>query len=134
MAFKIFVNLPVKDLAKSKAFFGKLGFKFNPQFTNETAASMVVSDDIYVMLLTESRFKDFTKKQIVDANTATEVLTCLSVESKEEVETLANAAIAAGGTEANHPMDYGFMMGRSFNDLDGHIWEVIWMDPNHVQK
>jgi uncharacterized protein len=134
MATKIFVNLAVKDLDKSMAFFKRLGFAFNPQFTDETAACMVVTDDIYAMLLTHPKFKEFTRKNIADAHKTTEVLTALSFDSKDKVDEIADKAIAVGGTEAREPFDYGFMYGRSFNDLDGHIWEVFWMDPSHVQK
>lgn len=129
MATKIFVNLPVKDLQKSMAFFAKLGFTFNPQFTDEKAACMVINEHIYTMLLTEPMFKNFTSKEIVDAHNATEVLISLSAETPEEVHKLADAAIAAGGVETRPPMDQSFMIQRSFNDLDGHIWEVFWMDP-----
>ena len=94
---------------------------------------MVIADDIYAMLLTHAKFREFTRKEIADATEVTEVLTCLSADSKAEVDRLADAALAAGGTEAREPMDYGFMYGRSFQDPDGHIWEVIWMDPSHVQ-
>jgi len=132
MARKIFVNLAVKHLDQSIEFFTKLGFTFNPQFTDETAACMVISDDGYVMLLTEAKFKEFTRKKIADASTTTEVLTCLSADSKDEVDHIVDAALAAGATEARAPMDYGLMFGRSFNDLDGHIWEIIWMDPRHA--
>ena len=134
MTTKIFVNLPVEDLEKSKAFFAKLGYRFNPQFTDETAACMVITDDIHAMLLTKAKFKEFTKKAIADATQTTEVLTCLSVDSKAKVEEMLDAALEAGATEARDPMDYGFMYGRSFNDLDGHIWEIIWMDPRAVEK
>lgn len=134
MISKIFVNLAVNDLDKSVAFFEAVGFTFNPQFTDETAACMVMSEDIYAMLLTHAKFAGFTKKPIVDARSATEVLTAISVESKATVNELVDKAIAAGGKEAREPMDYGFMFGRSFEDPDGHIWEVIWMDPAHVQK
>jgi predicted lactoylglutathione lyase len=134
MSTKIFVNLPVKDLNKAMDFFSKLGFRFNPQFTDETAACMVISDDIFAMLLTETKFKEFTKKEIADATKTTEVLTCLSMDSKTKVNDIVGAALKAGATEAREPMDYGFMYGRSFNDLDGHIWEIIWMDPSHVHK
>ncbi len=134
MTTKIFVNLPVEDLEKSKAFFAKLGYRFNPQFTDETAACMVITDDIYAMLLTKAKFKEFTKKAIADATQTTEVLTCLSVDSKAKVEEMLDAALEAGATEARDPMDYGFMYGRSFNDLDGHIWEIIWMDPRAAEK
>lgn len=128
MDTKIFVNLPVADLGASIAFFEALGFKANPQFTDETAACIVISDDIHAMLLTHPKFAEFTKKPIADATKTTEVLTCLSVPSREEVDRLADAALAAGGTPANEPMDLGFMFGRSFQDPDGHVWEIIWMD------
>ena len=128
MPTKIFVNLPVKDLEASMKFFKAVGYSFNPQFTDETAACMVISDDIYAMLLTEKKFKEFTKKQIADATKTTEVLTCLSTDSKDEVNRIVDAAMKAGATEAREPMDYGFMYGRSFNDLDSHIWEIIHMD------
>ena len=131
---KIFVNLAVKDLERSKEFFKHLGFTFNPQFTDETAACMVIADDIYAMLLTHPKFKEFTKKEVADAHKTTEVLTCLSFDSKEKVNEVVDGAIAAGGTEARESQDYGFMYGRSFNDLDGHIWEIIWMDPSHIQR
>jgi uncharacterized protein len=134
MTTKIFVNLAVKNLDKSIEFFKRLGFAFNPQFTDETAACMVISDDSYAMLLTEMKFKEFTRKKIADATKTTEVLTCLSVDGKNEVNRIVETALAAGATEVREPMDYGFMFGRSFNDLDGHIWEIIWMDPSHVQE
>jgi uncharacterized protein len=134
VATKIFVNLPVKNLDRSIAFFTALGYGLNPQFTDETAACLVISDDIFAMLLTEAKFKEFTKKDIADARKTTEVLTCLSVESKAKVDEIVETALNAGATEAREPMDYGFMYGKSFNDLDGHIWEIIWMDPGHVQK
>ena len=134
MTMKIFVNLAVKDLDRSIVFFKWLGFTFNPQFTDETAACLVIADDIYAMLLTHSKFKEFTKKDIADAHKTTEVLTCLSFDSKDEVNELVDKAVAAGGTEAREPQDYGFMYGRSFNDPDGHIWEIIWMDPSHIQR
>ncbi len=130
MATKIFVNLPVKDLNKSKEFFTKIGFTINPQFTDETAACVVISDDIYAMILTHAKFKEFTKKEIADSTKTTEVLTCLSSESKDKVNEMVDKAIAAGATEAREPMDYGFMYARSFNDPDGHVWEVMWMDMN----
>ena len=133
MSTKIFVNLPVTDLDRSKAFFATLGYTFNPQFTDATAACMVISDDIYAMLLTKAKFKEFTRKAIADANKTTEVLVCLSTDSKDKVNKVVDTAIKAGASEARDPMDYGFMFGRSFNDLDGHIWEIIWMDPKAVQ-
>jgi len=134
MATKIFVNLPVKDLKKSIAFFTKLGFTFNPQFTDETATCMIVSDEAFVMLLVESRFKDFTKKELADPATHTEAILAVSTESREAVDELADAALGAGGSPANDPMDYGFMYGRSFNDPDGHLWEVMWMDPSAIEQ
>lgn len=134
MPKKIFVNLPVKDLNKSMEFFKKFGFSFNEQFTDETAASMVITGDIYVMLLTEQKFKQFTKKEIVDATKSTEVLVALSVDSKEEVNEMMQKVFDAGGREARDPQDYGFMYGRAFEDLDGHIWEIFYMDPNYVKK
>ncbi len=130
---KIFVNLAVKDLGKAVDFFTELGFSFNPQFTDEQATCMIVSDEAFVMLLVEDRFKDFTKKEIVDSTTHTEAIVALSAESREQVDELVNKALAAGGQPANDPMDHGFMYGWSFQDLDGHLWEVIWMDPSAVQ-
>ena len=130
MARQIFVNLPVSDLSKSMDFFRVLGFDFNPQFTDDTAACMVISEDIYAMLLTKAKFREFTCKEICDATRQTEVLVCLSCESRAEVDTLADQAVANGGQAAHDPMEYGFMYGRSFHDIDGHIWELIWMDPN----
>jgi uncharacterized protein len=124
----------VKDLEKSMAFFKAIGFMFNPQFTDKTAACMVMTGDIYAMLLTHDKIKQFTKKDIADAHKTTEVLTALAVESKAKVHELTDKAIAAGATEPRPPQDYGFMFGRSFEDPDGHIWELFWMDPAHVQK
>jgi predicted lactoylglutathione lyase len=129
MARKIFVNLPVKDMERSQAFFRALGFSFNPQFTNEQGACMVISEDIYAMLLVEPFFQTFTKKPISDAKKTTEVLVCLSCESREEVDDLVRKALAAGGTAPNAPQDHGFMYGHGFEDLDGHVWELTWMDP-----
>ena len=134
MATKIFVNLPVKDLKKSMEFFGKLGFSFNPQFTDETAACMIVREDIFVMLLTHNKFKIFTPKQICDATQSTEVLVALSAENREGVDDLVRKAVAAGGTTYNKPQDYGFMYGHGFQDLDGHIWETFYMDPKAVKQ
>jgi uncharacterized protein len=133
MATKIFVNLPVKDLDKTKTFFSALGYTFNPQFTNENAACMIISEDIYAMLLIEPFFKGFIDKDIVDATKSTEVLIALSTDSRAEVDDLVNKAVAAGGTEPRPAMDHGFMYQRSYNDLDGHIWEVFWMNPEHVE-
>src|SRR6187455_2441287 len=129
MGTKIFVNLPVKHLGKSVGFFTKLGFEFNPQFTDETATCMVVAEDIFVMLLTEEKFKLFTPKKICDATQSTEVLVCLSRESREKVDEMVRNAVAAGGATHNEPQDHGFMYGHGFQDLDGHIRELIHMDP-----
>ncbi|MEU2260546.1 VOC family protein [Streptomyces sp. NPDC019645] len=133
MSQMIFVNLPVKDLDASKAFWEAVGYTFNPQFTDETAACMVISDTIFAMLLTEARFKDFTKKDVADAAASTEVIVALSAESREKVDQLTDAALAAGGSPANEPQDHGFMYGRSFQDPDHHIWEVVWMDEKAVE-
>ncbi|MFE0036001.1 VOC family protein [Streptomyces sp. NPDC059015] len=129
----IFVNLPVKDLDASKAFWEAVGYTFNPRFTDETAACMVISDSIFAMLLTEARFKDFTRKDVADAASSTEVIVALSAESREKVDELTDAALAAGGSPANEPQDHGFMYGRSFQDPDHHIWEVVWMDEKAVE-
>ncbi len=134
MATKIFVNLPVKNLDRSVEFFTKLGFSFNAQFTDETATCMVVSEDIFVMLLTEAKFKEFTPNPICDATKSTEVLVCLSSESREEVDKMIRNAVAAGGTTYNEPKDYGFMYGHGFQDLDGHIWETMFMEPSAVNQ
>jgi predicted lactoylglutathione lyase len=134
MATKIFVNLPVKDLKKSMEFFTKLDFTFNPQFTDETAACMVVSEDIYVMLLTQEKFKTFTPKPICDATKSTEVLVCLSCESRENVTEMVHKAVDGGGTTYNEPQDHGFMYGHGFQDLDGHIWELIYMEPSAIHQ
>ena len=134
MATKIFVNLPVKNLKKSIEFFTQLGYQFNPQFTDETATCMIVGDDIFVMLLTEAKFKEFTPKPICDATKSTEVLVCLSCESREAVSDLVRKAVAAGGTIHAESKDYGFMFQHGYQDLDGHIWELIYMDPAAVQS
>lgn len=133
MATKIFVNLPVKDLNKSIEFFTKLGFTFNPQFTDETATCMVISEDIYAMLLTHAKFKEFTPKTICDATKSTEVLVCLSRESRDQVSELVSKAVAAGGATYADSKDYGFMYQHGFQDLDGHLWELIYMDPAAVK-
>ncbi|MER2996699.1 VOC family protein [Pontibacter populi] len=134
MVTQIFVNLPVSDLKKSKDFFTKLGFSINEQFTDETAACVVISETIYAMLLTHDKFKMFTPKGISDATKTTEVLTALSVNSKDEVNKLVDEALAAGGTEARPTDDQGFMYGRAFNDPDGHIWEVFFMDMSQIPQ
>lgn len=124
---QIFVNLPVKDLERSKTFFSSLGFSFNAQFTNEQGACMIVSDDIYVMLLAEKFFQTFTTKRVANAREVTEVLTCLSCESRAQVDELVAKAISAGGTAPRAPQDHGFMYGHGFEDPDGHIWELVHM-------
>ena len=130
MSRQIFVNLPIRDMERSQEFFRALGFSFNPQFTNEQGACMVVSESIYVMLLVEPFFQTFTKKRIADTRETTEVLVCLSCESRAEVDELVKKALAAGGTAPRPPQDHGFMYGHGFEDLDGHVWELMWMDPN----
>jgi hypothetical protein len=128
---QIFVNLPVKDLEKSKAFFGALGYTFNPQFTDANAACMVIEEgSIHAMLLVEEFFKTFTDKSITDTSKSTEVLLCLSCESRAEVDEMVAKAVAAGATVPRPPQDYGFMYGHGFQDIDGHLWELMYMDPN----
>jgi uncharacterized protein len=128
MATKIFVNLPVKDLGRSVEFFSKLGFGFNQQFTDEKGTCMVVGEDIYVMLLLEEFFRTFTKKQVLDATKGTEVILALSADTRDRVDELVNLATGAGGTVPNHKQDHGFMYGWGFQDPDGHLWEVIYME------
>jgi hypothetical protein len=130
MSHQIFVNLPVKDLPRSKAFFAALGFSFNPQFTNDQGASMVIDEanGIYAMLLVEPFFQTFTKKRIADARETTEVLVCLSCDSRAQVDELVRKAVAAGGRTPNAPQDHGFMYGHGFEDPDGHMWELVHMD------
>lgn len=130
---KIFVNLAVKDLNRSKEFFSRLGFEFNAQFSNEQGACMVISEHAYVMLLVEPFFQSFTKKGICDATKQTEAINALSCSSRAEVQAITKKALAAGGQPAQPPQDHGFMYGESFYDVDGHHWEVFWMDPAHVQ-
>lgn len=134
MASQIFVNLPVSDLKRSIAFFESLGFRFNPQFTDDKAGCMVVSDTIYVMLLMRDYFQTFTPKAAVDAKTSTEVLLALSQENRQVVDELVRKAVAAGGSTYNEPKDHGFMYQHGFEDLDGHIWEIFWMDAAAVQQ
>jgi predicted lactoylglutathione lyase len=134
MATQIFVNLPVKDLNRSVEFFTKLGYTFNPKFTDEKATCMIISDTIYVMLLTETFFQTFTKKEIVNAHKAAECSIALSADSKDAVNEMVDKAEAAGATIPNPASDYGFMYQHSFEDLDGHHWEFIWMDPNGVPE
>lgn len=133
MQKQIFVNLPIRNMGRSQAFFKALGFSFNPQFTNEQGACMEVSDAIFVMLLVEPFFQGFTNKPVADATKATEVLIALSCDSREEVQALVKKALAAGATTPMPPQDHGFMFQHGFTDLDGHMWEVFYMDPAHVQ-
>ena len=127
---QIFVNLPVGNLPRSRAFFESLGLHFEPKFSNDQGACLVVGDNIFAMLLTNDFFKTFTAKPIADATRSTEVLVCLSCESRAEVDALVQKALAAGGTAPRAPQDHGFMYGHGFDDLDGHIWELVYMDPN----
>ena len=128
MATKIFVNLPVKDLNRSVEFFTKLGYTFNPQFTNEKATCMIIGEDIFVMLLVEEFFKTFIPNQIADTNKTTESLICLSADSKQDVEAMIKKATDAGGITYKEVQDNGFMYGHGYRDLDGHLWEIMWMD------
>ena len=132
MSRMMFVNLPVTDLTKSVEFFTSLGFEFNQQFTDENASCMVVSEQACVMLLVQPYFSTFTTKQIADSTTHTEAIIALSAESRAEVDALADKALALGGSVSKEPSDEGYMYGRSFHDLDGHVWEVMWMDPSAV--
>lgn len=133
-ARKLFVNLPIRNLKRSVEFFTKLGFTFNQQFTDATTTCMIVSEEAYFMLLEDSRFKDFTTRQICDSRTHTEAMLAVNANSRDEVDDFVNKALAAGGTPAMPKMDMGFMYGWSFYDIDGHHWEVMWMDPSHIQK
>lgn len=128
MSTQVFINLPVADLAKSIAFFKALGFSHNPQFTDDTGACIVVSDAIFVMLLTHARFRDFTPKAICDTSKAVEVLLTLSCESREQVDGLVAKALAAGGSTHDKPEDYGFMYTHSFVDPDGHGWGLLHLN------
>lgn len=133
MIKNIFVNLCVQDIKKSTEFYKKLGFSFNPQFSSEDTGCMIVYENIFFMLIEPKRFKDFTKKEIVDAHKATEVLNAVSCESKAEVDELFEKAVAAGGKKFRETEDLGFMYSRSFEDLDGHVWEPVWMDPSAIK-
>jgi len=134
MITNIFVNLPVKDLNKTVEFFTKLGFTFNPQFTDENATCMIVGKDIFVMLLVEKFFKTFTKKEISDTTKNTEAIVALSAQSREEVDQMMEKVVNAGGKEARDPQDHGWMYGRSFEDIDGHLWEIFYMDESAMKK
>jgi predicted lactoylglutathione lyase len=133
MSTSIFVNIPVADLAAAMSFFGKLGFSFNAQFTDETAACMVIDETIFFMLLTKPKFAEFTSLPIADAKRETQALYGISRDSRAAVDQIADAALAAGGTEPRPAQDHGFMYSRAIADLDGHIWEFIWMDPSFAQ-
>jgi predicted lactoylglutathione lyase len=133
MSTMIFVNLPVKDLDRSVAFFTHLGYRFNPQFTDETATCMIISDTIYVMLLTEAKFRAFTPKEICDTSRYTEVLVALSAESREAIDETVRKAVAAGGTTYSEAQDHGFMYQHGFQDPDGHIWELVYMDKSAIE-
>ena len=128
MAKKIFINLPIADLPKAMSFYTAIGFVNNPMFSDDTAACMTISEEINVMLLTHPKFKEFTKKEISNTFTTVSVINSISVDSNEEVNEVVEKAIRAGGVEYNEPKDYGFMQLRSFEDLDGHLWEVFYMD------
>jgi predicted lactoylglutathione lyase len=130
----LFVNMPVADLERSKAFFAKLGFSYNPNFTDENAACMLVGEQAFVMLLSHETFAQFSHLPMADPTTHALALYCFSVSSREEVDAVSAAALAAGATEADGAEDHGFMYSRSFFDLDGHGWQVMWMDPAAVQQ
>lgn len=132
MINSIFVNLPVKDLKRSIAFFTELGFKFNPQFSNEEGTCMILGKDMYAMLLVEKLFSDFTKRPIGETPKTSEVITSLMLENRADVDVLADKALKAGAVKYSDPVEMDFMYNRAFQDLDGHLWEVGWMDPNHV--
>ena len=134
MITKIFVNLPVKDLNKTIEFFTKLGFTFNPQFTDENAACMIVGENIFVMLLVEKFFKTFTKKEISDASKSTEMIVAVTVESREAVDQLLNKVVEAGGKESREREDYGWMYGRYFEDINGHLWDIAYVDESAMKK
>jgi predicted lactoylglutathione lyase len=131
---KLFVNIPVRDLQRSIDFFETLGFTFNTQFTDATATCMLVGEDAYFMLMTAEKFRDFSKRPLGDAQKETNALFAISVSGREEVDTLVEKALAIGGSLAADPQDHGFMYVRSFYDLDGHHWEVFWMDPSAIQS
>jgi uncharacterized protein len=134
MTTQIFVNLPVKDLSRTVEFFKKLGFAFNAQFTDENATCMIINDNIFVMLLVEKFFKSFTKKEICDTTKDTEVIIALSTDSREKVDKMMQNVFQAGGKESREPQDHGWMYGRSFQDINGHLWEIIYMDEKALKK
>ena len=134
MTTQIFVNLPVKDLSRTVEFFKRLGFTFNPQFTDENATCMIINDNIFVMLLVEKFFKTFTKKEICDTTKDTEMIIALSTESREKVDEMMQNVVKAGGKESREPQDHGWMYGRSFQDINGHLWEIIYMDEKALKN
>jgi predicted lactoylglutathione lyase len=134
MTKKIFVNLPVKDLNSAVEFFTKLGFRFNPKFTNNNATCMIISEDIFVMLLVEEFFRTFTKKEICNTSKSIEAIIALSAESRENVDEMINKAIEAGGTEPRKPQDHGWMYDRAFEDIDGHLWEIVYMNDSELES
>ncbi|MFN0193952.1 MAG: VOC family protein [Aestuariivirga sp.] len=134
MTTKMFVNLPVKDLPKSMAFYKALGFTFNPQFSDETGACMVISEHNYAMLLTHAKWKTFTTKPIADTHKTASVAVAITLDSRKAVDEMVEKAVKSGGKEPSPKQDYGFMFQRSFEAPDGHAWEPFWMDPAHVQK
>lgn len=131
-ARQLFINLPVASLERSVEFFKGLSFEFNQQFTDETAACMIINADTYAMLIAKDRFSDFTPKIICNARERCEAIVAFSAESREDVDALFERAVSLGASKVRDPEDHGFMYGRSFNDLDGHVWEIFWMDPSHV--
>jgi uncharacterized protein len=137
MAFtskNIFINLSVKDVNKSTDFFKELGFEFNLQFSDETTSCMIISENIFAMIMNEERFKGFTNKEIVDTTTFTEAILTLSAESREQVERIVNKALSTGGKSLSEPQDHGFMYISGFQDLDGHLWEVAYMDESAISQ
>ncbi|MER6110256.1 VOC family protein [Streptomyces hirsutus] len=130
----IFVNLAANDLDASKKFFTALGYELDEQFSDENTASVVIGDTVVVMLHTKQRYAEFTKKEIADSTRTSEVLLALSSESREKVDELVEKALAAGGSVSGETQDQGFMYGRAFDDLDGHTWEVVWMDPSALES
>ncbi len=133
MAKQIFVNLPVADLERAITFFSALGFTFNAQWTDSSATCMIVGENIFVMLLNRERFQTFTPKPVADARQTTEVLVCLGLDSRDEVDTLVRKAVAAGGSIYNEAQDHGFMYGHGFQDLDGHLWELVYLVPQAAE-
>lgn len=130
----IFLNLPVKDVQKSTDFFKALGFAMNPQFSDENTSCIIIGDNIFALIMSEDRFKDFTDKEIVDTSTSAEVILALSAKNRDQVDEIINKALAAGGKKYNDPQDYGFMYQWSFQDLDGHLWEIVYMDESALQQ